>query len=69
MHLRVILAPFGPRAAGRRRPALRLRSLPERVSADDFFLKIIKTRDFLYRNHRYGWNSEQIKIIKIDTNY
>ena len=47
------LADLSPRAAGRRRPALRLRSLPEReLAAGDFFFgKFIKNHHFLYRNH------------------
>ena len=34
-----------------------------------FFLKMIETRDFLYRNNHYECNFEHIEIMKTDTNY
>ena len=48
MVLRVFSTALSPRAAGRRRPALRLRSLPERDPAARglFFRLLIKINDF-----------------------
>ena len=55
--LRVFLAPLSPRAAGRRRPALRLRSLP----GGSLFSPIIDQNwRFLYRNYHYFGTYRQI---------